>query len=129
MGYSIAQASKITGISVYTLRYYDKEGILPFVRRTASGIRDFQENDLEWLKIITCLKKTGMSIKHIKNYMELSLKGDETNSERLNIFYEQKKELEKKMLELEECMKMINYKIDYYKNAMKTSDNKCCCKS
>ena len=119
MGYTIAEASKRTGISIHTLRYYDKEGILPFVSRTPSGIRDFKESDFEWLTVISCLKKTGMPIKNIKKYIEMCIEGDPTIADRLEVFNGQKALLGAKMAELQACMDMINYKIWYYETAAK----------
>ena len=61
-----------------TLRFYDKEGLLPFVERLPGGIRMFQESDFEWLQVIGCMKKAGMSIRDIRQYIELALRGDDT---------------------------------------------------
>ena len=63
MQYSIGQVAQKMGISAYTLRYYDKEGLLPFVARSSSGVRVFQEDDFAWLRLIECLKTSGLSIK------------------------------------------------------------------
>ena len=70
MTYSISEAAKQMGVSVHTLRYYDKEGLLPFVERV-NGRRVFKDSDFSWLKIISCLKNTGMPLKEIRRYMEL----------------------------------------------------------
>ena len=61
--YSIGEVAEIIGVPTSTLRYYDKEGILPFVKRTEGNVRSFTDEDLEWLRVIECLKKTKMSIK------------------------------------------------------------------
>jgi hypothetical protein len=68
MTYTVGQMAKMLGLAGSTLRYYDKEGLLPFVERSSGGIRMFREKDYEWLQIIECLKKAGMSIKDIKKY-------------------------------------------------------------
>ena len=60
MNYSISEVSKITGLTTHTLRYYDKEGLLPYVRKLKNGIREFSDDDLNWIKIIECLKSTGL---------------------------------------------------------------------
>ena len=78
MSYTIQQVSKMTHIPATTLRYYDKEGLLPFVERSSGGIRMFQEKDYEWLKVISCLKKAGMSLKDIREYINLAMQGDDT---------------------------------------------------
>lgn len=65
------------------LRYYDKEGLLPFVERSSGGIRMFRETDIEWLQVIGCMKKAGMSIRDIRRYIELAMQGDDTIETRL----------------------------------------------
>ena len=70
MRYSIGQVAKKLGLTAHTLRYYDKEGLLPFVRKGSSGARVFEDEDVDWLIIIECLKGTGMQLKDIKKYME-----------------------------------------------------------
>ena len=64
--YTVGEMAKMLGVPASTLRYYDKEGLLPFVGRSAGGIRMFRESDLEWLRIIGCMKKAGMSIRAIR---------------------------------------------------------------
>ena len=66
MVYTVGEMAKLLGITASTLRYYDKEGLLPFVERSSGGIRMFQESDFEWLQVIGCMKKAGMSIKDIR---------------------------------------------------------------
>ena len=118
MRWTIAQASKRTGIGVHTLRYYDKEGLLPFVERTSAGIRSFKESDFGWLKTITCMKKTGTPIKHIKEYIDLAMQGDETLKARLEIIINQKKALTEKIEEMNSFMETINNKIVYLQTAI-----------
>ena len=72
MVYTIGEMAKMLGVPASTLRYYDKEGLLPFVARSSGGIRQFRESDIEWLRVIGCMKKAGMSIKDIRQYLELS---------------------------------------------------------
>ena len=86
--------AKLLNIPGSTLRYYDKEGLLPFVERSSGGIRMFQEKDYEWLKVISCLKKAGMSLKDIREYINLAMQGDDTIDERLALFEKQRKNLE-----------------------------------
>lgn len=118
MLYSISQVAEKTGLTTHTLRYYEKEGLLPFVSRTNSGIRDFKESDLDRLSIITCLKQSGMPIKQIKQFIDLCILGDDTLEERLDIFIQHKKLVEEQMAELEKHMQKINHKIWYYKTAV-----------
>lgn len=76
-----------------TLRFYDKEGLLPFVERLPGGIRMFQDTDLEWLQIIGCMKKAGMSIRDIRQYIEQAQRGDDTIALRLVILHRQREVL------------------------------------
>ena len=76
-----------------TLRFYDKEGLLPFVERLPGGIRMLQDTDLEWLQIIGCMKKAGMSIRDIRQYIEQAQRGDDTIALRLAMFRRQREVL------------------------------------
>lgn len=114
MGYSIAEVSEKTHLTPHTLRYYEKEGLLPFVDRSSSGNRDFKEKDLEWLELICCLKNTGMPIKKIKEYISLCLKGDSTIDIRREIFLKHREDVLNQMAELEKNLEKINCKINYY---------------
>ena len=78
MVYTIGEMAKMLGVPASTLRYYDKEGLLPFVARSSGGIRQFRESDIEWLRVIGCMKKAGMSLKDIRIYIELAMQGDST---------------------------------------------------
>ena len=117
MVYTVGEMSKLLGIPSSTLRYYDKEGLLPFVERSPGGIRMFKEKDYEWLKILECLKKAGMSIKDIKRYIELSLQGDETIGERLQMFRDQREALLAQMAALQQTLDVLDYKCWYYETA------------
>lgn len=118
--YTVGEMAKMLGVPASTLRYYDKEGLLPFVERSAGGIRMFRESDLEWLRVIGCMKKAGMSLRDIRQYMELVIQGDDTIDARLEIFRRQRKTLETQMAELQHTMDMVDYKCWYYETAQKT---------
>ena len=104
-------------VSSSTIRYYDKEGLLPFVERTEGGIRVFKEKDYEFLKIIHCLKATGMQIKDIRKFILLVIQGDKTIDARLKLFQNQKNEVEKQIQQLEEALDTIKFKCWYYETA------------
>ena len=93
MIYTVGEMAQKLGVPASTLRYYDKEGLLPFVERSSGGIRMFRENDFEWLQVIRCMKKAGMSIKDIRQYIELSMQGDDTIDTRLEMFRHQREVL------------------------------------
>ncbi|WP_160688923.1 MerR family transcriptional regulator [Clostridium sp. C2-6-12] len=120
MGYSIAEAAEKIDLSTYTLRYYDKMGLLPFVERNELGNRDFKEKDLEWLKLIRCLKNSNMPIKKIKEVIKLSLEGDDTLSIRKEILSNHRKEVVNKIEELHKSLDKIDNKINYYERASKS---------
>ncbi len=121
MGYSIAEVAEKTHLTAHTLRYYEKEGLLPFVDRSNSGNRDFKDKDLDWLELICCLKNTGMPIKKIKEYISLCLKGDDTIEIRRKIFLTHREEVIEQIAELRKNLDKINYKINYYDSACKKS--------
>ena len=115
MGYSIGEVSKILSISAYTLRYYEKEGLIS-INRKENGLRDFSEEDIKLLKIIICLKETKMPIAHIKKYIEPS-KGKVLTKDMLKkIFTIQKEHIEKEIKRLTQHLKLSKYKIWYYEN-------------
>lgn len=114
MGYTISQVAKRFDLTAHTIRYYDKEGLLPFVDRSQAGNREFSDHDLEWLQLICCLKNTGMPIKQIKQYIKLCLQGDETLEIRRQIFLDHRAKVLKQMENLKEHLKTINYKLKIY---------------
>ena len=117
MVYTVGEMAKLLGVTASTLRYYDKEGLLPFVERSSGGIRMFQEKDFEWLRVIDCMKKAGMSIKDIRQYIEMALQGDDTIELRLSMFRRQREALARQMEELRHTMAMVEYKCWYYETA------------
>lgn len=117
MYYTISDISKKINISPYTLRFYAKEGLFPFVDRSESGIRMFKDKDFEWLFMIDCLKKTGMSLKDIKTFVEWGMQGDETIDQRLNMFQEQRKSVEAQISQLHDTLDVLEYKCWYYETA------------
>ena len=88
MVYSIADAAKMTGVSASALRYYDKEGLLPDVERLSGGSRVFSDDDLQWIRVIECLKKAGLTIKDIRRYTQLVQAGDDTLPDRRDLIHE-----------------------------------------
>ena len=119
MGYSIGQVAQKTGLSTHTLRYYEKEGLLPFVKKSGSGLRIFSDSDLGWLAMIECLKETGMPLKGIKQYIDWFIEGDSTLQISLDMFRAQKTHIEEQIAQLQKHMEKINYKIKLYEEAVK----------
>lgn len=116
--YSIGQVSEMFGLPVSTLRYYDKEGLFPDMERV-SGIRRFSDRELEALRVIECLKKSGMEIRDIKQFMEWCTRGSETYPQRRAMFIKQKKAVEDEIERMNRVLDMIKFKCWYYDEAIK----------
>ena len=117
MYYSIGRVSEMFGLPVSTLRYYDKEGLFPNMERV-SGIRKFSDKELETLRVIECLKKSGLEIKDIKQFMEWCSQGSSTYSKRRELFERQKENIECRISRLEQALDMIKFKCWYYETAI-----------
>lgn len=122
MTYSISEAARILGLAPSALRYYDKEGLLPFLQRTPNGSRIFRDEDFTSIRLIQCLKKTGLSLQAIREFMALPAGTNDTAEKRLAILTEQQSVLVRKIDELQDMMHLINHKIDFYQNARQSSD-------
>ncbi|GFP78303.1 MerR family transcriptional regulator [Clostridium fungisolvens] len=114
MGYSIKEVSEKLNISQYTLRYYEKEGLIPYLHRNYSGRRVYSDNDLIWIKLIGCMKATGMSIAYIKNYVELTVQGKSTLLKRRQIIIEQKEIIETEIKKYSDLLEVVNIKLQRY---------------
>jgi len=112
--YSINEVASMCDITAHTLRYYDKEGLLPFVERNSAGNRTFSARDVEIVKLICCLKNTGMPIKAISKYISMLMQGEETIEARREMMINHRKEVLKQMNELKLNLNIINLKIKYY---------------
>lgn len=117
--YTIKDAAKLMNVPPSTIRYYDKEGLIPSIKRKETGYRIFTEEALSALKIIDCLKKTGMPIKDIRQFFQWIDEGDASLEERYEMFLERKAAVEAQMAELQQIMDTINYKCWYYETALK----------
>lgn len=117
MGYSIHEIAVMTGLPATTLRYYEAEKLLPPVRRNSSGRREYDEHDLEWISIITCLKNTNMPISDIKRFVRLCGQGDSTLEERRTIVVAHQKAMQEQLAEFMKHLDHINYKVAYYNAA------------
>ena len=117
MIYTVGEMAQKLGVPASTLRYYDKEGLLPFVERSSGGIRMFRENDFEWLQVIRCMKQAGMSIKDIRQYIELSMQGDDTIDTRLEMFRHQREVLTQQIQQLQHTLETVEYKCWFYEAA------------
>lgn len=114
MSYTIKQVAEKVHLTVHTLRYYDKEGLLPFVSRDKAGNRIFTDSDLDWLGLICCLKNTGMPIKQIGNYIQCCMEGDASLAARRQMLIEHREAVLQQITDLQHNLEAINYKIAHY---------------
>lgn len=121
--YTISEVAAMMGVAPSAIRYYDKEGLLPFVERV-NGIRVFKDKDFGSLRILECLKSTGMPISEIRKYFELAKQGDASLEERRQIILKQKESLKAQMEKLQESMKELEYKEWYYNTAIEAGTEK-----
>ncbi len=110
----IAEASERYGISPDTLRYYERAGLIPHVARTASGIRDYSEEDCARIQFIKCMRSAGMPIEPLVKYMNLYDEGDETIPERVALLKEQRDCMRQRIAEMQEGLDRLEYKIAHY---------------
>ena len=124
MLYTIGEMSKKLGIPASTLRYYEKEQLLPCVERTTGGIRMFKESDLEFLNIIHCLKMAGVSISGIREFLTLVKQGDSSIDARLDFFQREKACVLQQIKELKKTLSVLEFKCWYYTQAKKEGTTK-----
>jgi DNA-binding transcriptional MerR regulator len=122
-GLSIAEAARRTGVSVHTLRYYERAGlVINAVDRTASGRRRYHQLDLDWITICTRLRATGMPIKTIRRYAQLVSAGRGNEQERLALLEAHRAGVTAKLAELQENLTLIDHKIDVYRGRLAAGD-------
>ena len=114
--YSIGQVSESFRLPISTLRFYDREGLFPGLERQ-SGIRKFSDRELEALRVIECLKKSGLEIRDIKQFMQWCSEGPSTYPQRLELFYRRRETIESEIEKLNRALAMINFKCWYYETA------------
>lgn len=117
MSYTISEAAEKTGLPPSTIRFYDKEGLLPNIKRK-NGIRVFEDMDLRLMGLLTCLKNTGMPIKRIRDYVELTSKGDDTLQERYEIIKAQRQFVLDQIEQLQYYLEELDFKDWYYNKAL-----------
>lgn len=118
MSYTISEAARRMGVAPSTLRYYDKEGLLPNLKRK-NGQRVFDDNDLRMLTLLSCLKNTGMPLKQIRKYVDMVQKGDKTIPERYELIKEQRQFILDQMEQLKYYLLELDFKDWFYRTAIK----------
>lgn len=116
--YSMKETCEQVGLTYETLKYYCNEGLVPNVKRDKNNYRIFSENDIAWIKSLTCLKGCNMSIEEMKKYLELCLKGESTIPERKVILDVKKESLLKEMQKLQKNIDYINWKQQFYDDVL-----------
>jgi len=117
MYHSIGEIANLTGISISTLRYYDREGMFPDMERSSGGIRVFSDREVNTIRVIECLKTAGMSIKDIKEFLAWCKEGDSSLQKRREMFHNRLKEVEAQIETLQKTMNTLKYKCWYYDTA------------
>ncbi|MCI5725290.1 MerR family transcriptional regulator [Fusobacterium sp.] len=117
---TIKEVSEILNISQDTLRYYEKIGMIPPVKRTVGGIRNYQEEDIGWIQLVTCMRNAGLPIKVMIDYLNLYQQGDSTIQARYNLLKEQREKLLEQKKQIDETLEKLNYKIARYEVAVET---------
>lgn len=114
MIYTMKEVTIKTGISAHTLRFYEKEGVVPFVKRDKNGNRIYDEKNLKWLEFMLCLRATGMTLADIKHYVELYKNGDSTIQERKQMMLNHKTKIDEQIMKSYKYLEKINYKLALY---------------
>ena len=117
---TIKEVSELTGLTSDTLRYYERVGMVPKVTRTSGGIRNYQEEDLQWVELAKCMRSAGLPVEVMIEYLKLYRQGDETIAARLELLKEQMEVLEEQRKSIEETMNRLSYKIERYEVAVET---------
>ena len=118
MSYSIGEVSRLTGLPISTLRYYDREGMFADMQRTRGGVRVFSQRELSAIRVIACLKSAGMSVKEIRDFLGWCQEGDASLKKRRDMIHRRLEEVERQMRLLQSTMNTLKYKCWYYDTAV-----------
>ena len=122
--YSIQDVSQRTGLSAHTLRYYEKEGLLPPVQRSPGGFRQYTDQDLEALGLICCLKNTGMSLQEIPRFVALTHEGEQTLKERVELLREHRENVIARMAEMQKYLDKVTWKLNFFAEKLRAYEQK-----
>lgn len=115
---TIAEVSRKYEITADTLRYYERIGLIPPVPRTSGGIRDYDEESCQWVELMKCMRKSGVQIEALIEYVSLFQKGDDTIDARKNILIEQRSQLNNRIEEMQQSLKRLDQKIERYESGL-----------
>lgn len=116
--YSMKETCEKVGLKYQTLKFYCNQGLIPNVKRDKNNYKVFDENNINWIKSLLCLKKCGMSIEEMKTYLNLCMKGKSSIPERKTMLNKKKKELKEKINEINDSLSYINWKQDFYNDVL-----------
>jgi|SRR5437763_7602751 len=119
--YPPQEAAARTGLSLDTLRYYERIGLIDDVPRTTGGRRVYRDEHLDWLGVLTCLRRTGMPVRDMRRYAELAREGADTEEERLRILEEHRRAVLADIAELQEALRRVEDKIEWYRQQRRNS--------
>jgi DNA-binding transcriptional MerR regulator len=122
-GLTIADAARLSGVSAYTLRYYERAGLIDGVDRAGSGHRRYRDEDLAWIEVLQCLRATGMPIRGVRRYAELVRAGDGNEDERLALLEDHRDAIRAQLSEVRRHLDFIEHKIAIYEEKLNGSDN------
>ena len=117
--YSIQDVSRKTGLTAHTLRYYEKEGLIPSIERSQGGIRQYTDEDLEALGLICCLKNTGMSLQEIARFVQLTQAGEYTLRERVNMLTEHRENVIARIAEMQKHLEKVTWKLNFFSEKLR----------
>lgn len=120
--HTIEEAAELTGVSKHTLRYYEREGLLPAIAKAPSGHRRYTDDDIGWIRFLQLLRATGMPIRDMKDFVALTHAGDHTIAQRVEVLTRCRETLVKRMAEDREHLERLNFKIDYYTSVLDARD-------
>ncbi|AVK61184.1 MerR family transcriptional regulator [Lactobacillus sp. CBA3605] len=118
MSYTIQQVSQLTGVSAYSIRYYDSRELIPGIQRDENNVRQFDEESVDVVRLITCFRKTGMPLKAIKHYIDLIPGGDATLQERFEIMAQHKADILDETTVLNNNLKIVQSKLNTYQTTL-----------
>lgn len=124
MAYSIGQVADQLGISIDTIRYYDKEGLLPFIKRSENGRRIFTDNDVHLMRTIICLKNAGVPVTEIADFIQMRLQGDATLKRRYQLLEDHETDLRTKINDLQDTLAYLQFKKWYFETALAAGTEK-----
>lgn len=113
---NISEAAKQVGVTAVTLRYYEREGLVPEIKRKNGGVRDYSQKDLQWIDFIVCMRSAGLSVESLARYTKLYYQGDSTIDERIELLKEERKKLTDKKQEIIETLDKLDGKIQDYED-------------